>query len=548
MKSKLVLILLFYLFPLQKLFSIQIGEQKDSIEYLFKNAESLIILDSDSSFILALKALERSKDLRDNLLLAKSHHLMGKLLFFKGIYSESASNLLVAEDLLQNEKDYSLLIDNYNLRGRIAYKTQNLDSAISMHQKSLELAVQTKDEKRQAISMGLLGGIYEKKREFQTALVYQWTANSIFKKLGIDDLGAEFNENLGSIYEDLENFDSASFYFQKAYELNVKAGDSLNLISIINNLGDILRKKGQTEEGLSKSIIALDLSRKLDQPYQESSALRDIAKSYFDLQEFQVAYQYLDSSRTVHQEMFSKETATQMALMDELFQIKLKDRQILELQQIKKFDEKIQILFIVVILLLIGFSWLIINKKNIQSKVKLQLMESEKEKMLTQQKLIETELSNIQLKDETLRNELESNAKTLTAQTLHVIDKNKILEGIKHKLQDTLDKDPREQKKNIRNLIKLIEFNFVQDTDWDDFKKNFEKVHEGFFQKLNSKSKDLTPAELRLASLMRMNLSSKDIASTLNISQDSLRISRYRLRKKLALEKGESLQQFILCI
>lgn len=548
MKSKLVMVLLVYLFPFQKLFSIQAGEQKDSVDFFLSKAESPIISDSDSSFIFAVKALERSKDLGDDLLLAKSHLLMGKLLFFKGIYSESANNLLIAEELLMSEENNSLLIDNYNLRGRIAYKTQKLDSSISMHQKSLDLSIKNEDEIRQAISMGFLGGIYEKKQEFQNALVYQWTALSIFRKLGIEDSSAEFNENLGSIYEDLGNFDSASFYFQKAFELNVKAGDSLNLISIVNNLGDILRKRGQTEDGLLKSNIALALSRKLNQPYEESSALRDIAKSYSDLKEFQMAYQYLDSSRIVYQEMFSKETATQMALMDELFQMKLKDRQILELQQMKKFDEKIRVLFVILIFSLLGFSWLIINKKNVKSKVKFQLLEREKEIMLTQQKLMETELSHIQLKDETLRNELESNAKSLTAQTLHVIDKNKMLEGIKHRLQDSLDKDAREQKKNIRNLIKLIEFNFVQDTDWDDFKKNFEKVHEGFFQNLKGKSMDLTPSELRLASLMRMNLSSKDIASTLNISQDSLRISRYRLRKKLALEKGESLQQFILCI
>jgi DNA-binding CsgD family transcriptional regulator len=43
-------------------------------------------------------------------------------------------------------------------------------------------------------------------------------------------------------------------------------------------------------------------------------------------------------------------------------------------------------------------------------------------------------------------------------------------------------------------------------------------------------------------------MSSKDIASTLGISQESLRISRYRLRKKLNLQTGESLQQFILGI
>jgi DNA-binding CsgD family transcriptional regulator len=47
---------------------------------------------------------------------------------------------------------------------------------------------------------------------------------------------------------------------------------------------------------------------------------------------------------------------------------------------------------------------------------------------------------------------------------------------------------------------------------------------------------------------MKMNLGSKDIASILGISPESLRISRYRLSKKMNLEKGESLQQFILSL
>ena len=116
------------------------------------------------------------------------------------------------------------------------------------------------------------------------------------------------------------------------------------------------------------------------------------------------------------------------------------------------------------------------------------------------------------------------------------------------KLKKILEEDQKEQKKKIRNLIKQIDYNFSQDTDWDDFKFSFEKVHQDFFKKLNQNGNELTPGELKLASLMRMNLSSKEIASTLGISPESLRISRYRLRKKLNLDKGESLQQFLLCI
>lgn len=123
-----------------------------------------------------------------------------------------------------------------------------------------------------------------------------------------------------------------------------------------------------------------------------------------------------------------------------------------------------------------------------------------------------------------------------------------MLEEIQEKLKKILEEDPKEQKKKIRNLIKQIDYNFSHDTDWEDFKYSFEKVHQDFFKKLNQTGNELTPGELKLASLMRMNLSSKEIASTLGISPESLRISRYRLRKKLNLEKGESLQQFLLCI
>lgn len=105
--------------------------------------------------------------------------------------------------------------------------------------------------------------------------------------------------------------------------------------------------------------------------------------------------------------------------------------------------------------------------------------------------------------------------------------------------------DKRDQRKELKQVISLITFNSNQEKNWDDFRIVFERVHENFFERLKKHGSALTSSELRLVALLKMNLSSPDIATMLGISQDSLRISRYRLRKKLNMEEGENLSAFL---
>lgn len=79
--------------------------------------------------------------------------------------------------------------------------------------------------------------------------------------------------------------------------------------------------------------------------------------------------------------------------------------------------------------------------------------------------------------------------------------------------------------------------------------KNFnieaEKMHKDFYQRLSDQFPDLTENDKRLATLLRLGFSSKEIAPLLNISPKSVEIIRYRLRKKINLKKGDNLIQFI---
>ncbi len=78
-------------------------------------------------------------------------------------------------------------------------------------------------------------------------------------------------------------------------------------------------------------------------------------------------------------------------------------------------------------------------------------------------------------------------------------------------------------------------------SDWEKFKEQFEAQHPGFFIGLHSRFPGLTPSEIRLLTLLKLEFNIKMMARTLGISPQSIAKSRYRLRKKLKLGKHQSL-------
>ena len=84
---------------------------------------------------------------------------------------------------------------------------------------------------------------------------------------------------------------------------------------------------------------------------------------------------------------------------------------------------------------------------------------------------------------------------------------------------------------------------------WEEFEYRFQNVHEEFYQNLKKKFPDLTPAEIKLAAFLRLNMNTKEIASITNQSVNSLETARYRLRKKLGITNQEvNLVNFLLDI
>ena len=134
---------------------------------------------------------------------------------------------------------------------------------------------------------------------------------------------------------------------------------------------------------------------------------------------------------------------------------------------------------------------------------------------------------------------------------LSIVEQREFLES----LSDTVKKlakseDEKETKKLISELDLALKqrLSYERDVDSQYFYAQAESLHEDFNAKLSENFPNLTQQEKRLATLLRLGFSSKYIASLMNITPKSVEISRYRLRQKLNLDKGDNLVNFIKSI
>jgi len=97
-------------------------------------------------------------------------------------------------------------------------------------------------------------------------------------------------------------------------------------------------------------------------------------------------------------------------------------------------------------------------------------------------------------------------------------------------------------------VLELQKVTILTDEQWEYFRSLFEKIHVGYLARLRTKLPGLTPAETRFMALAKLNLTYKEMASTLGISVQSVRVIRHRIRKKLSLPEDADLKDVVSTI
>ncbi len=165
-----------------------------------------------------------------------------------------------------------------------------------------------------------------------------------------------------------------------------------------------------------------------------------------------------------------------------------------------------------------------------------------------QEKSALSEKEILHLRNESLQSEMRHKNQELANATLHLIQKNKTLTGLKNELNQMLKNlpDNHPERHNVSKLLKKVNRDIHNEKNWELFNSYFDEVHQDFLDRLKREYTELSPKELRLCAYLRMNISTKEIAPLMNISIRGVEISRYRLRKKLNLGQKENLVDFII--
>ena len=169
--------------------------------------------------------------------------------------------------------------------------------------------------------------------------------------------------------------------------------------------------------------------------------------------------------------------------------------------------------------------------------------EEQEQKRLAQLNNQEKQIAT--LKSERLQADLSHKSKELASATMLIINHEDFLNDLKKDIQQNA-LTGKMQKKQSEQLIEKINQNLSEEDEWSVFQENFDLIHKNFFRNLKSTYPDLTPADLRLCALLRLNYTTKEIARMQNLSLRGVEAARYRLRKKIDIQENEDLVSFMI--
>ncbi len=149
------------------------------------------------------------------------------------------------------------------------------------------------------------------------------------------------------------------------------------------------------------------------------------------------------------------------------------------------------------------------------------------------------------LKNERLEANLVHKGKQLASASMMIINHSEFLKSLNADIQSHV-LEGKINRTEGNKLLKQIQRNITDEDEWSRYQENFDLIHDNFFRNLKARYPTLTPTDLKLCSLLRLNYSTKEIAEMLNLSIRGVETARYRLRKKLDLTESDNLTEFII--
>ena len=472
------------------------------------------------------RAITTRRVLNDSIGVAKSINNLGLVYERQGNYDKAITSYLSSIEILEvtDTVEKTALLDAYINLGNLYQQLNDYEKSLSHYYKVLKISRENNLDIHTAHAYNNIGNIYLKTKDYDHALNNFNSAIAIKKKLNeLNGLAISY-ANKASVYQHKMLFDSALIFSQQSLTIHSQTRNLYQKSATLKSIGEIylkMNKINKAEQYLIKSAEVADSIYSLPQLQKAYLALSHF---YESINNTDKALHYFKEQSILKDSILNLEKQKAISEIETKYKVSENEKTISQLNSdnLLKRNQLTKVIsgLILCIFLAISIISIVILKKN-------------KERELFKKN------------NEMLSIKMDYNQKLLKLNAQNLMEKNKVIEELNAQLisQEIPNSEGQE---NHEELGKLLSLKIISDKDWDDFKAHFENVFPGFIMKLRNTHSNLTAGEQRLFLLTKLKFDSKEIANILGISMDSVRKSRYRLKKKLQLEEDTEFEQFVL--
>ena len=478
--------------------------------------------------------------------------------------------------------------------------------ALDYFQKAADLAGRAGDLEEVANSYSNIGTIYVEWGDYGKAVEAFGKAMQLDKEADQKDKISTDLNNIGKMYELWGKFEQAVDYYRQALAIEERTGNRARIAVRLNNLGTAYKLWGRYTEALDYFQQALAIERSLGDLEKTGKRLHHIGMTYLAMGQYDKSKPYLDQARSVFEKMgLHDELARLFNSYGQFFNATgnyAEAIKYLEMSRVAAAENNLRPLLIsnyealsvayersgMAALALKAFREYVSLKdsvftgdsdrrlaefrarlENDKIKMEKEVLQKEAESRMKTNQLIGTLLVSVlliliavifilrlrarnlrqakeisdQQADKYLR-DLEIKNKELTYNAMCIVRNNETISRMVEKMEAALDHGrSAEDLEMVLQNIRGMEL----DHAWQEFEVRFTQVHKEFYDTLNHDYPDLTPNEKKLCAFLRLNMTTKDIASITHQSVHSINVARTRLRKKLNLvNSDENLVNFLM--
>lgn len=482
----------------------------------------------DEAIKLLLKNVEKEIQIKDSVFLANDYKHLAGIYLDKSNYEIALQYCIKALNLLEKLDDNLRYADALGQMANIELSLGNRTKAVDFYKKALGLYIEEDDKFYQGIAYDFLGSNLSESGDYEEAEDYLHKGLSLARKMKSPVVESLLLHSMGNHQTRLSNYNQAIKYLNAALVLAKKNNRVENIVSIYYSIANARQKNGDYENALENVNQGITVSNKINSIESYSILLKLRSEIYQKTKNKILAFEDYKRHIILKDSFFNIEKANRIEELKTIYETEKKEQQISQQEtEINLLEERekvsnLQKLVLggglVLSLVAIGFGFYGFRQRTKKN----------------------------QLEKEKVEAELAFKKKQLTTHALHLAKKNEVLEGLKQKAAELKKREGGGAA--YQEMIKTINFDQQDDKAWENFTQYFEAVHTDFAKQAMAKYPDISKNELRLMALMKMNLSSKEIANILNISSDGVKKARQRLRKKMDLSPDDSLETTVMAI